>query len=122
MKIMICGSRNINDYEDLKRGLEMLPRPLETGDIVISGGARGVDTMAERCAEEHGLELMLFLADWQTYGKSAGFRRNVEMVDACDVVLAIWDGKSNGTAHSIDIARKKGKRVFFYVPGVFTAK
>lgn len=105
MRVLVCGSRSITDYKFVER--EML-KVLQPTDTVIEGGARGVDTLARRVAENHGLDVIEYPANWTRHGKSAGFRRNREMVQNCDRVLALWDGVSSGTEHTIRIARQAG--------------
>lgn len=75
---------------------------------IISGGAKGVDQLGEKYAKENGLTLTQCIPDWDKYGKSAGFRRNEEMAERAQGLIAIWDGKSNGTKHMIEVATKKG--------------
>lgn len=104
MKLAIIGSRNIQDF-DLS-----LVVPTSTAEI-ISGGAKGVDTIARRFAEERGIKLTEFLPEYSKYGKSAPIIRNKMIVNNADVILAIWDGSSKGTAFTIDFAKKQGKQV-----------
>lgn len=86
--------------------------------IVVSGGASGVDSWAEVYAKQRGLQTEIYPAMWSTYGKSAGFRRNADIVNAADQVVAFWDGESKGTAHTIKLARERGKSVtIFYKNG-----
>jgi len=82
---------------------------LPPGTEVIAGGARGADSIAANFAKGLGLTVREFPADWIVYGRSAGFRRNVEMLDQePDLVIAFWDGKSTGTAHTRREAEKRG--------------
>lgn len=74
--------------------------------IVVSGGARGVDSWADEFAAARGIAVEVIKPDWKKYGKSAGFRRNKEIVAAADDVVAFWDGQSRGTLHSIRLAHK----------------
>ena len=106
MKIAVVGSRSFNNYARLSHVLNCLVR---TGTVIVSGGALGADAMAERYAREAGLPLEVYQADWKTYGKAAGPIRNQQIVDACDIVVAFWDGKSRGTKNTIELARKAGK-------------
>ena len=76
---------------------------------VISGGARGVDTAAIGAARALGMNCEIFPAQWEKFGKSAGFRRNIDIVAAADKVVAFWDGESKGTKLSIDLARDSKK-------------
>lgn len=106
-RVAIIGSR---EYQQLKRVVEYV-NSLPKGTVVISGHAKGVDQVAEKAARACGLEVVSIPAEWGKYGKSAGFRRNVEIVDRADVVVAFWDGESKGTEHTISVAKKRGVRV-----------
>jgi YspA, cpYpsA-related SLOG family len=112
MKIAIVGSR---DFPQLER-VDAFVDALSPGDVVVSGGARGVDSRAERRARARGLEVVIIPADWDRHGRSAGFKRNHDIIAAADRVAAFWDGTSRGTAHSIQLARKAGKRVDIFRP------
>jgi hypothetical protein len=105
MRLAIIGSRTFTDYELLKQEVSKL------GDIeeIISGGARGADSLGIRYAKENNITSIEYLPDWEEYGKSAGFRRNIDIVNVADFVLAFWDGKSKGTKHALDFAEKSGK-------------
>ena len=81
---------------------------------VVSGAARGVDSIAAAAAREVGLAVREFPADWAHLGRGAGFVRNRAIVEAADVVVAFWDGRSRGTAHTIGLAREAGRRVVVY--------
>jgi predicted Rossmann fold nucleotide-binding protein DprA/Smf involved in DNA uptake len=123
MKIAIVGSRDFNDYEFLLKKMEevvnsnMLLFTYE-GEFpmfsVVSGGARGADTLAERFALEHGVPIEIFYPDWNHNPKSAGILRNLRIIDASDIIVAFWDGKSTGTKHTIDTASKLGKDVYVF--------
>lgn len=109
MKLAIVGSRSYNNFNDLTNeiyNIEINGFPL---DEIISGGAKGTDSMAKCYALERNIPIIEFLAEWDKYGKSAGYKRNVHIVDACDKLIAFWDGQSKGTKHSIDLAEKAGK-------------
>ena len=109
MKLAIIGSRKIQDF-----ALSLVV-PTSTAEI-ISGGAKGVDTIARRFAEERGIKLTEFLPEYSKYGKSAPIIRNKMIVNNADAVLAIWDGSSKGTAFTIDFAKKQGKQVIIVNP------
>ena len=111
MKIAVIGSRDFNDYVFLSESLKFL----SSADTIISGGARGADSLAERYAKENQINFVVFPADWDKFGKSAGYRRNVDIITECDSVIAFWDGKSRGTKHSIDIAKKQNKHVLIHL-------
>jgi CTP:molybdopterin cytidylyltransferase MocA len=105
VRVAIVGSRNFGLLELV--GEYVCSLPIDT--VVITGGARGVDRYAENTARAREMRVEIFPADWTRYGKSAGFRRNVQMVERADKVVAFWDGKSPGTKHSIELARIAGK-------------
>lgn len=106
-RVIIAGGRDFKDYEFLKnRVLYLLQNKLSTGVTIISGHARGTDQLGEKFAKEFNLHLEIFPADWETYGKSAGYRRNAEMLKNADAVICFWDGKSSGTKNMIDISQK----------------
>lgn len=107
MKIAIVGSREYSKMKDVSDFVYSLPRDT----TIVSGGARGVDQAAERAARRRGMNVKIFLANWDKFGRKAGYLRNVEIVEASDRVVAFWDGFSNGTKHTINIAREKSKPV-----------
>ena len=102
-KVIVAGSRDFTDYT---RMCKVLDEVIEKDDIIISGGARGADRIGEQYAHDTGLEIVVMLADWDKWGKSAGYRRNEEMAKVADGLVAFWDGNSKGTKHMIDLARK----------------
>lgn len=103
VKVAIVGSREFNDYELLTERMDFLN---SDGNIeaVICGCARGADSLGEKWAKERGIEVIRMPAEWDKYGKSAGYKRNDEMAVAADAVVAFWDGESRGTAHMIRTA------------------
>lgn len=107
MKLAVVGSRKFSDYELLKKELEKE----EDVEEIVSGGAKGADTLSEWYAAEKDLPMKIFRPDWDQYGKRAGFVRNKEIVENCDKLIAFWDGESRGTSHSIYMARNLGKEV-----------
>lgn len=112
MRIAIIGSRW---YPDLKEVWDLFAElPLDT--TVISGGAVGVDETAARCAFAYGMKLKQFLPDYNTHGRRAPLERNQLIVDACDRLVAFWDGKSTGTMHTVGLARRAGKPVDVRTP------
>lgn len=110
MWIVVAGSRTFNNYSLIKKKLDFFLQKLENITIV-SGGARGVDKLAERYAKENNYPLEVFKADWKKYGKSAGYKRNVEMAEVSDCLVAFWNGTSPGTKHMIDIAKEKNLNI-----------
>ena len=107
MKIAVIGSRKFDDYEKMKSVLDMF-----SITRVISGGAQGADRMSERYAKEKGIQTEIYLADWDLFGKKAGFLRNTTIIENAEVVVAFWDGKSRGTRDSIGKANKLKKDTF----------
>jgi hypothetical protein len=108
MIVLVCGSRDWQDQEMIRQALATLP----ADSTVIAGGARGADGLGEQIARELGLKTRVFPADWNEYGKRAGYIRNIQMLDQSpDQVWAFWDGKSRGTAHTIREAKKRGIQV-----------
>lgn len=108
MRIVISGSRAYPNKEQVLSWLERNVSPF-MNDTVVVGGARGVDTWAQEWAEDCGVPVDVFPADWTGLGKKAGYVRNVEMIDTAHKVVAFWDGESPGTRHAIDIALAKRK-------------
>ena len=111
ISLAIVGSRTFDDYKMLCGLIKILKKKYIIKKIV-SGGAQGADSLGERYGKENNIETLIFPADWNKYGKAAGFIRNKTIVDNCDVVLALWDGKSKGTQHTINIATDKNKKVY----------
>jgi hypothetical protein len=115
MKLAIIGGRDFNDYKILERYANLIfnCNPLDYFDCfvdaIISGGARGADSLAKKYAMGSTYMYIEFPADWDKHGKTAGFIRNQQIVDECDMVLAFWDGVSRGTQDTIRRA-KKGKK------------
>ena len=115
MKVIIAGGRDFNDYELLKDKCDkILNSQIEI--TIVSGGANGADYLGEKYAKEREYELIIFPADWNKYGKSAGPIRNTQMAENSDALIAFWDGKSKGTQHMINLAEKKGLMVEVYNP------
>ncbi len=114
MRVIIAGSR---DLIDPYRGIEhAVFQSGFTITEIVSGGARGVDTSAEEYAQAEGIPIIVIKADWDKYGKSAGYKRNVEMANISDALIAVWDGESKGTKHMIDIAKSRDLKVFVFQP------
>ena len=88
--------------------------PNETTEI-ISGGAKGIDTLAEKYADENNIPKLIIKPEYAKYGKSAPLRRNKTIVENSDILVAIWDGSSNGTKFAIDYAKKIGKTLELYI-------
>jgi hypothetical protein len=113
MKLIIAGSRALSDMELLKTSFAQFSEkhPEIHIDEIVSGTARGPDTNAILFARENNIPVKEFPADWDKYGRSAGFIRNEEMAKYADGLLALWDGKSRGTKHMIDTMKRMGKPI-----------
>lgn len=128
MKIAIVGSRKFKDRDFVEN---RIPEILRTSKyILISGGAKGIDSWAKEMADFLGCKSIIFKANWKDlshpdavikngkygqYDAMAGFRRNQVIVDEADKIVAFWDGKSSGTKDTIDRAIRAGKPLDIYV-------
>jgi len=112
-KVIVAGSRGFNDYRLLRENCNSALREKKKTHniIIVSGHAKGADAFGEKYAKDEGFDLEIFPADWKKFGKAAGFRRNEQMAEFADALIAFWDGKSHGTKHMIDIATEKGMKV-----------
>jgi hypothetical protein len=106
MKLAIIGSRTFKDFDLLKQNLEPYKSKIS---LVVSGGADGADSLGEDWARHNRKELLIFLPDWDKFGKRAGFIRNEDIIQNCDCCIAFWDGISKGTQHSISLCEKYDK-------------
>lgn len=113
-KILVAGGRNFEDYELLKKTLDEIVG--EFSDVeLVSGHARGADTLAEKYAEERDVPIKVFPANWKADWKRAGFIRNTQMIEYIGtenaLVVAFWDGESHGTKDTITKAQDRGIEV-----------
>lgn len=118
-KVAIVGSRNFPDLDIVRSTIRNLVNEsvcLDQTITIVSGGARGPDKAGENEAKRLRLKTIIFLADWDQYGKAAGFIRNTQIANECDEVIAFWDGKSNGTRNTIAKAKKFGKKITVVTP------
>ena len=109
MKVIIAGSREIVDSSLL---IEALIESNFEVTKIISGGARGADRIGEQYSRAYNIPLTVIKPDWDKYGKRAGYKRNEQMAEVADALIALWDGKSKGTKHMIDLANDKGLMVY----------
>ena len=113
-RVIIAGSRHINSYDEVYKALaENNIKPT----VILSGGAKGVDTIGENYATNNGIDIEKYPADWGKHGRSAGPIRNAQMVANADIAVFVWDGKSRGTKDCISKARMAGLKVFVRVVG-----
>ena len=112
VKVIVAGSRTFNDFAYLEKHLMAYfkANALHRKDVeIISGTAKGADSLGEQFANKYELKLTKFPADWNQYGKSAGYIRNEEMAKYAKkdgILFAFWDNSSKGTKHMISIASK----------------
>lgn len=112
-RVIIAGSRAFTDYNLLKNKCDFyLQRKLLDPNIeviVISGGASGADTLGEKYAKERNLRIERYNADWKKYGKSAGYRRNKQMAEVGNALIAFRSGyaENKGTDNMINVARSE---------------
>jgi len=105
MRTIIAGSRSIVHYEHISKAMETIPWKVTT---VISGNAKGADALGEVWAYRNNIPVEYYRADWKKYGQGAGYIRNEEMAEVAEALLLLWDGKSNGSRHMLETARKFG--------------
>ncbi len=104
MKLLIAGSRSIT-HIDLSIYLP------DNIDLIISGGSKGIDDFAEKYADKHRISKLILRPRYDLYRRNAPLIRNRKMLDICDKAIIFWDGKSNGTAYTINYANKIHKPI-----------
>lgn len=119
MKLIIAGSRDIDDYKIVRQAVidSGLWKKYGKSIEVVCGMAKGVDLQGFKFAAKNHLTIHRFPADWDTHGKSAGHIRNREMGDFADELLALWDGKSRGTKGMIEYMKSLGKPTYVFIMG-----
>ena len=108
----MLGGRDFSDYTLLKESLSVYIS-IYSGipDNIVSGGAKGADTLAAQFAAEMDIPLLVFKPDYQKYGRGATLVRNTQIIENADVVFAFWNGQSKGTKDSITKAKKLQKEL-----------
>ena len=104
MKLLVVGSRSIKEFD-------LSPHISAEVDTIISGGANGIDTLAEQYADQHKLSKNIIRPRYALYGRAAPLIRNQEMVDMSDAVLVIWDGCSKGAKYTMKYAKRTNKPI-----------
>lgn len=110
MKVIIAGTRWFNDYALLKERCDFYLSSIKV-DAILCGECKGADLLGKRYAEERGVPVESFPADWKRYGRAAGQKRNKQMADAADCLIAFWDGESKGTKGMIKFMGDKPVRI-----------
>lgn len=113
MRIIVAGSRSKISQQDVNDAIRLSGFEITE---VVSGTAMGVDRMGEVWAKENNIPISYFPAQWNIYGKRAGYIRNEEMARNAEALIAVWDSESRGTLHMINIAKSKNLKVFIHVP------
>lgn len=113
MKTIIAGSRTatMQDVMDAVEFSNWFPEITE----IVSGCARGADKCGEKIAQQAGIPLKRFPADWNTHGKAAGPIRNQQMAEYADALILAWDGQSPGSKNMLEVAQKAGLQVYVRV-------
>jgi hypothetical protein len=111
MKVIIAGSRGIKDEQAIFSAIKASEFEITE---VVSGGADGVDRFGEKYANRYDIPLKVFPADWKKKKASAGIIRNAEMANYAEALIAVWDGTSRGTKNMIEVAQRKGLKVFVW--------
>lgn len=116
MKVIIAGSRDLTDAAEVAQAMERAAARGIVPTMIVSGTARGVDRLGEAWAEARGIPVARFPADWDRWGRRlAGRRRNAEMAEYADALVAVWDGASRGTENMIRTAHAKGLQVYVWL-------
>ncbi len=112
MKVIVAGGRDFTNYALVEEAIKISGFEISQ---IVSGKAKGVDTLGEVWALANNVPVEAFPADWSQHGRAAGPIRNKQMADYADALIAIWDGESKGTANMIQQARSKKLNVFIYL-------
>ena len=116
MKVVVCGSRNYEKYDEAKTYIEKCIQ--QTGEnkvVILSGGCHGADMLGEKYAKEEGYIIKRISPEWNKYGKAAGIVRNKIMAEEADLVICFWNGKSKGTKAMINYTKKLNKPIFINI-------
>ena len=111
-RIVIAGTRDFSNYDVERVFIDAcVAEFINDNVIILSGCCKGADKLGETYAEEHGLDIESYPAQWKQYGKRAGVVRNRKMVEAADFIICFWDGKSKGTKNMIECAKRLNKPI-----------
>lgn len=119
MRVIVAGPRSFTDYEVVADAIESAPF---TPTHIITGGANGVDTLAERWADENSVSKNTFKPDYDSHpGQVAPLKRNEKMAKEGEALIAVWNGESSGTQNMIEQAEKAGLEIYTHpVEGMTT--
>ena len=112
--VIIAGGRDFDYYDRLAAFMDQWTMDNDMGPDntdFVSGEANGADSLGKKWALSRGYKVALFPANWELYGKSAGYRRNEEMAKAATHLVAFWDGRSRGTAHMVSTADRYNLKI-----------
>lgn len=115
MNVIIAGSRDLGTYLQVDDACAQFEEQVGRIERVVSGTARGVDQMGEEWARKNGRGVTRFPANWDRFGKRAGYLRNEDMAKHADGLVAIWDGESRGTRHMIHTMKDAGLPVVVHI-------
>lgn len=111
MRVIIAGSRTILEPKEVEKAVEQSPFYKKI-TIILCGDARGVDFLGQLYGEYHGIPVEHYPAQWNQYGKSAGYRRNEQMAQNADALILVWDGQSKGSDHMLEIAKRYNLEIY----------
>ena len=111
MKTIIAGSRNFTDYKKLSEVCDQFLQDQTDIEIVSGGYYKGADKLGIQYAKERGYKITQFPANWEKYGKAAGPKRNEQMANYADALIAFWNRKSKGTKHMIELAKQANLKI-----------
>ncbi len=114
MKIIIAGGRDFIDEVQFKEGIEGAKSLISQATEIVSGGAPGADHLGEQWAGQNGISVRKFPAEWGKYGRGAGPKRNQQMAEYADGLIAFWNGTSRGTKDMIERAVDRGLKVYIH--------
>lgn len=117
MRTIIAGSRDLG-LSAVRAGMAACPWADKISVVLTGRAPRGVDVYGEVWAQENGIPVEPYPADWARFGKSAGIRRNIEMAAMAEALVAIWDLVSPGTEHMITYAESQHRKVFVWSPAL----
>ncbi len=110
-RVIIAGGRDFTNDKLLFEKMDFYLKDIHDEIAIVCGMARGADMLGFQYATQRGYEIHQYPADWDSYGKSAGFKRNCQMAENADALVAFWNGQSKGTRHMIEYANKCGLKV-----------